>query len=133
MIVLYFFDDTVRHVLCHALCTKNAPNATVATPATSRKPPLDELWADCGFSSAIRSGAVLRTLALICQQQNKWVKNYMYYITVVQNCPTMKSLLSTVEPSVSGHPWGLKKCPLKRGVHLCGVTNVVFVYCWVHD
>ena len=56
------------HVLCHALCTKNAPNATVATPATSIKPPRDVCWADCGFSSAIRSGAVLDTLDLICQQ-----------------------------------------------------------------
>ena len=58
---------TLHHVLCHTLCITNAPNATVATPVRSIKLPRDKCWAECGFSSAIRSGAVLDTLDLICR------------------------------------------------------------------
>ena len=58
---------TAHHVLCHTLRTKNAPNATVATPVRNIKLPLDKCWADCGFSSAIRSGAVSDILDWICR------------------------------------------------------------------
>ena len=64
----HFHDyGTLHHVLCHILCIKNAPNATVATPVRSIKLPRDKCWAECGFSSAIKSGAVLDTLDLICR------------------------------------------------------------------
>ena len=58
---------TLHHVLCHTLCITNAPNARVATPVRNIRLPRDKCWADCGFSSAIRSGAVLDTLDLICR------------------------------------------------------------------
>ena len=40
---------------------------------------------------------------------------------------------SWVKPPVSGHPWGQKKCPFKRGVCLWEVKNVVFVCSWEND
>ena len=58
---------TLHYVLCHTPCTKNAPNATVATPVRNIKLPRDKYLAECGFSSEIRSGAVLDTLDLICR------------------------------------------------------------------
>ena len=42
-------------------------------------------------------------------------------------------LFYTVKPPVSGHPLDQKKWPLKRGVHLWEVKNVVFVCGWEHD
>lgn len=60
-------NRTELHVVCHALCIKKAPSATDATPAKSKKPLLDEYWVPWGFSSVIRSGAVLDTLHLIRQ------------------------------------------------------------------
>ena len=63
------FQDygTLHHVLCHTLCITNAPNARVATPVRNIKLPRGKCWAECGFSSAIRSGAVLDTLDFICR------------------------------------------------------------------
>lgn len=63
----FHYYGTLRHVLRHTLCITNAPNARVATPVRNIKLPRDNCWAECGFSSAIRSGAVLDTLDLICQ------------------------------------------------------------------
>ena len=42
-------------------------------------------------------------------------------------------LESKVELTISGHPRDQKKCPLRRGVRLGEVKNVVFVCSWVHD
>ena len=42
------------------------------------------------------------------------------------------NVTNTVEPPVSGHPRARKKYPLKRGVHLREVKNVVFVCGWDH-
>ena len=42
-------------------------------------------------------------------------------------------ILCTVEPPISRHPRDQKKCPLKRGVRLWEVKNVVFVCNWEHD
>ena len=52
--------------------------------------------------------------------------------TVKTNTSTMGNYLHTVGPPVSGHR-DQKKCPLKRGVRLWEVKNVVFVCSWEHD
>ena len=39
---------------------------------------------------------------------------------------------ATVEP-LSGHPRDQKKCPLKRGVRLWEIKNVLFVCSWEYD
>ena len=42
-------------------------------------------------------------------------------------------IVMTVEPHVSGHPWGQKKCPLRGGgVRLWEVKNVGFMCVWGH-
>lgn len=81
---------TLHHVLCHTLWTKNAPNAIVATPARNIKLPRDNCWAECGFSSAIRSGAVSDILELICQQPNIFIGQELGLLRSLKLSPCSK-------------------------------------------